>query len=208
MCHCLSKMGIGSADEMTSTWRCRLYHMAVSLAIKKNWQARIAVVWAEGAGFLRESLILRVLTHFVVLVPGNLAPSEAGVVAWTSCRMELLRTRSAPLQILLVRCRACCHAGTNGWMDTRMDRRTLAVRVLRFQPEGLTGLAFGPRAKIFRAPSSSELWAEVAFAFLKRWFWLALGWGGEVVFYFILWNGGLKWLTVLLKVPCRVDCIP
>lgn len=40
-------MGIGSTDEMTSTWRCRLHHMAVSLAIKKNWQARIAVVEAE-----------------------------------------------------------------------------------------------------------------------------------------------------------------
>lgn len=129
MCHCLSKMGIGSADEMTSTWRCRLYHMAVSLAIKKNWQARIAVVWAEGAGFLRESPILRVLTHFVVLVPGDLAPSEAGVVAWASCRMELLRTRSALLQTLLLCCRACCHAGTHGWTDTRTDRRTLAVRV-------------------------------------------------------------------------------
>lgn len=52
MCHCLSKMGIGSTDEMTSTWRCRLYHMAVSLAIKKNWQARIAVVLSRGADFL------------------------------------------------------------------------------------------------------------------------------------------------------------
>lgn len=43
MCHCLSKTGIGSTDEMTSTWLCQIYHMAVSLAIKKNWQETIAV---------------------------------------------------------------------------------------------------------------------------------------------------------------------
>lgn len=43
MCHCLSKTGIGSTDDMTSTWLCQIYHMAVSLAIKKNWQETIAV---------------------------------------------------------------------------------------------------------------------------------------------------------------------
>lgn len=66
-------MGIGSTDEMTSTWRCRLYHMAVSLAIKKNWQARIAVILSRGADFLLKSLILHILTHFDVLQSGDLA---------------------------------------------------------------------------------------------------------------------------------------
>lgn len=104
MCHCLSKMGIGSTDEMTSTWRCRLYHMAVSLAIKKNWQARIAVVSAEELIFWLQSLILHNLTHFVVMKSGDLAQGTQGLLE------HLAGLSSSGPGLLLCR-PSCCAAG-------------------------------------------------------------------------------------------------
>lgn len=153
-------MGIGSTDEMTSTWRCRLHHMAVSLAIKKNWQARIAVVEAEELIFLCWSLILHILTHFVVLKSGDLAQARQGLLE------HLARfCSSGPGRLL---CRpSCCAAGlasTHGCTDARIDMCMIAIRVLYFEPEGFRPCV-DPWAKILHAPLDSELWAEVVFAF-------------------------------------------
>lgn len=159
MCHCLSKMRIGSTNEMTSTWRCQLYHMAVSLAIKKNWQARIAVVSAEELIFLLQSLILHNLTHFVVMKSGDLAEGRQGL-------LEHLAGLSSSRPGLLLCRPSCCAAGL---ARTHGQTCTFGVRVLHFEPEGFRP-CIDPCAEILCAHFSSELWATVVFVFLKHCF--------------------------------------
>lgn len=113
MCHCLSKMGIGSTDEMTSTWRCRLYHMAVSLAIKKNWQAR-GLLWFKQRSWF--SAVEPDSAHFDSFRGAEirwLGSSEVGG-AWTSSS----RAECSGAGLLL--CRAAGVASTR----TRVDART------------------------------------------------------------------------------------